>query len=247
MSSREVILSLVTVGSLGCTLSLPNGGEVANGISGQLSFDLEGAVAAGSPFKIKVWAPTPNRRCYGLLGCSDRAPMTSATITCADGQVCQQTDKEPSESEDFECTFIMRAGQPGTTEVQMEVLTADGEVRRDTLQVNVVSATEVQLDCGTCGEEGELSSGSEHRVTCVPYNLDVQSGALRGDCEVRADGLGIQVQPSGADADFYLDTERGTAANDFSVRVSESRSGTVVFRSGAVERRLSTPAAAYLR
>jgi len=230
----------VTAGFLfttGCTLALPSGGESANGANAALSFDVDGAVAAGSPFKIKLWAPTTTTRCYGLLGCTDRAPMSGAALDCADPTVCEKTDKEPNETEDYECTFIMKAHGPGTTEIIAKVITADGELREDRIPIRIVDATDVVLTCDNC-ESGRVGADSD--VTCHPLNPAVQELPLRGDCEVSTDGLGLDVRPSGPDADFNITTDRGTAANNFAVRVLDSRAGgTLIFRSGAVQRTMT--------
>lgn len=239
-TTRALAAGLVAgvLSTTGCTLALPSGGETANGVNAQLSFDVDGAVAAGSPFKIKVWAPTQSTRCYGLLGCSDRAPMTGAALDCADPSVCEKTDKEPNESENYECTFIMKAHGAGTTEIVAKVITADGELREDRIPIKIVDATDVVLTCETC-EAGRVPSDRDTDVTCHPLNPSVQELPLRGDCEVTTDGVGLDVRPTGADADFNITTERGTAANNFAVRVTDSRAGgSVVFRSGGIERRM---------
>ncbi|MEW5855272.1 MAG: hypothetical protein AB2A00_41225 [Myxococcota bacterium] len=232
-----VALGLVT----GCTVSLPVGGEVPNGKEAQLSFDVDGAVAAGSPFKVKVWAPTVTDRCYGMLGCSSRAPMMSAILGCTDEAQCVQTDKEPNETEDNECTFIMMAGQPGTTEIIAEVTTADGEVRRDRITVNVVAATDVLVDCPRCND-GSLEPGEEAELSCHPMNLAVQDFPLRGDCEVLTGGAGVVTRPAGVDAEFNITTDRGVAANNFMLRLEDREGGDVTFRSGSVERTMHAQA-----
>lgn len=229
---RVWLLAVAGAVTGGCMVG--GAGEVPNGQNGELSFDLHQAVAAGSPFKVRLWVPLPETRCDPDFGCIPRVPMIAADLNCADSSVCEPVEREPDESADTSCNFIIHARSPGSTVLEAVIMTADGEMKRDRVRVDVVNPTGIRVDCQDC-QGGALPGAGDHNVQCVAQH-DGQD--LRGNCEVSATGAGVELTPAGDDAHYHDVTDRGVAGNSFSAHVEPNASGTLQFFSGNLQQLL---------